>query len=108
MNIDVKPSALSAQSVSRPTPRIDLEALGPEARADVAKLDEAARGFEQLFVQQMLKTTDFAKQSSSEGYGSMALEAMAKSVTQGEGMGLATMIRDSLLRSELPNLMNKG
>ncbi len=86
------------------TAALDAAASDPEARKKLHQLEEAARGFEQLFVQQMLKTANFASKVSKGGYGAMAPDAMASSVTRGGGMGLAALIRDSMIQTQLPEL----
>lgn len=83
---------------------VNISALDPSQQQELKKLDEAAKGFEQIFVQQMLKTADFGSKVGKGGYGSMAMEAMASGVTQGGGMGLATTIRDSMIRNQMPEL----
>ena len=81
-----------------------LAAMTPDQQAQFKKLDEAAKGFEQIFVQQLLKTANFASQLKSGGYGTMAMDAMASGITKGGGMGLSDMIRDSLIQRQLPQL----
>lgn len=95
---------LATPRVNTSSLNIDFESLGPAEKKQLQQLDEAAKGFEQIFVQQMLKTAKFGSQVGSDGYGSMAMEAMSTSVTQNGGMGLATMIRDSMIKSQLPEL----
>ncbi len=104
MSAVVNLPTVSMQSVKASSDGIDVASLDPAQQKQLRQLDEAAKSFEQLFVQQMLKTAKFASKVSSDGYGTMAMEAMATGVTEGGGMGLATMIRDSLIKTQLPEL----
>jgi len=61
-------------------------------------LELAAREFEQIFVRAMLKGTPIGQ--NNDAYGDLAVEAMAKSVTQGRGLGLGEMIRRTLEKSQ--------
>lgn len=67
----------------------------------LAKLDEAAKAFEQVFVRQLLKSANLG---SGGNYASMTTDALSQGVSQGGGMGLARMIRDTLIRSEMPEV----
>ena len=97
-------SSVSQPTVKSPSLKIDVSQLGPDELKQFKQLDEAAKSFEQIFVQQLLKTADFGSKATKGGHGAMALEAMATGVTQGGGMGLATLIRDSMIQNQLPGL----
>lgn len=61
-------------------------------------LDMAAREFEQIFVRSMLKDTPIAGKGAA--YGDLAVDALAKSVTAGRGLGLGELIKHSVELSE--------
>jgi Rod binding domain-containing protein len=61
-------------------------------------LVEAGREFEAIFVRSMLKESPLAKKGDS--YGDMAIDAVAKSITAGKGLGLSELIRRSVETSE--------
>jgi hypothetical protein len=91
-----------APATARPAPPPDgavkATKLDP---AKLAKLTEAARQFEAVFVRHLLKSARFGGDEAAGGYGAMVVDAMATSVTSGGGLGLARAIRDSLLGAEL-------
>jgi Rod binding domain-containing protein len=72
----------------------------PAARAahKAKELEVASREFEQIFVRSMLKTTPIA--GKGDIYGDLAVDAMAKSVTAGKGLGLGDLIRRSIETTE--------
>jgi Rod binding domain-containing protein len=90
--------------IEGPTPTFDAQPAKPEAAAaprDAKKLKElerAAREFEQIFVRSMLKGTPMA--GKGDVYGDLAIDAMARSVTDGRGLGLGELIRRSVEKSE--------
>ena len=65
----------------------------------------AAREFEQIFVRAMLKTTPIA--GKGDVYGDLAVDAMAKSVTAGKGLGLGDLIRRAIEKSDHPLKVTK-
>jgi hypothetical protein len=72
----------------------------PETRA-VAKAREAAtvgKGFEEMLVRQLLRASGLKAFGSegSNGYGSMALDALATAIVSGGGLGLAAQLGRSL------------
>lgn len=76
-------------------------AVAAKTTSDAKKsknLEVAAREFEQIFVRAMLKGTPIA--AKGDAYGDLAVDAVAKSVTQGRGLGLGEFIRHSLETSE--------
>ena len=75
--------------------------LDPQTLTRLAKLDEASRAFEQIFVRQLLKS---AKVGSGGNYASMSVDALARGVSEGGGLGLARRIRDTMIRTEFPKL----
>ena len=60
------------------------------------KLLQAAREFEAVFVRQMLKSSKFGGDDSANGYGAMIVESLAKSITAGDGLGLAKKVEQML------------
>jgi Rod binding domain-containing protein len=73
----------------------------PAAASDAKKsknLEMAAREFEQIFVRAMLKGTPIA--AKGDAYGDLAVDAVAKSVTEGRGLGLGELIRHTIETSE--------
>lgn len=91
--------ALRRADVSRPSARVN--ALTPEAKATLRRVDAAAQGFEQIFVKKLLESAHFGPEGQ---HGSMGIDALARGVTSGGGLGLGHMIRDTLLASEHPEL----
>ena len=61
-------------------------------------LVEAGREFEAIFVRSMLKEGPLAKKG--DAYGDMAIDAVAKSITAGQGLGLGELIRRAVEISE--------
>lgn len=79
-----------------------IAAVAAAAETKAAKktndLDMAAREFEQIFVRAMLKDTPITGKGAA--YGDMAVDALAKSVTAGRGLGLGDLIKHSVELSE--------
>jgi Rod binding domain-containing protein len=85
------PGAIATATAAKPA--------GATREAKRAKeLATAAREFEQIFVRSMLKGTPIA--GKGDVYGDMAVDAMAKHVTEGHGLGLGELIRRSIEKSE--------
>jgi Rod binding domain-containing protein len=61
-------------------------------------LVEAGREFEAIFVRSMLKETPLAKKG--DAYGDMAVDAVAKAITAGPGLGLGELIRRAVETNE--------
>lgn len=59
------------------------------------ELEKAAREFEAIFVKSMLEQSG-ALGGKKDGYGDMAVSALAGAVTQGRGLGLAETIRRAI------------
>lgn len=83
------PAAPASEAAAKATP-------GSKKLRD---LEFAAREFEQIFVRSMLQNTPMA--GKGDVYGGLAVDAMAKSVTAGHGLGLAELIKRSVEKSEL-------
>lgn len=82
----------------------DLASRTAEAKApdkSAKTMTDAARvghEFEAIFVRTMLRSTPLG--SRSDAYTDMGVDALAKSVTAGRGLGLADRIREALEASE--------
>ncbi len=89
--------------------------VGPNAGAQVEKADDArvsppetrelekvAKEFEGIFVRQLLAAAKFGEDGGRAGFGSMIVDALATSVTDGGGIGLAKRITDALDLAEMP------
>lgn len=61
-------------------------------------LVEAGREFEAIFVRSMLKEGPLARKG--DAYGDMAVDAVAKSITAGQGLGLGELIRRAVEKNE--------
>ncbi len=94
-----RPASVRPSDVSRPAERV--KALTPEAKATLRKIDEAAQAFEQIFVKKLLESAHFGPEGQ---HGAMGIDALARGVTSGGGLGLGNMIRDTMLRAEHPEL----
>lgn len=70
-------------------------AKGPEPDAQLVR---ASRQFEEVFVRQILESTNLAK-SGGKGYGDMVVDAFAQAVTSGEGLGFGDQIARMLARA---------
>lgn len=100
------PVAAIAAAAAKATVKADAAAKAEKAApAPGAKppkktgdLDMAAREFEQIFVRAMLKDTPIA--GKGDAYGDLAVDALAKSVTAGRGLGLGDLIKHSVETSE--------
>jgi len=86
-----KPAAADAAAPTKP-------AAGAKPARKTGDLDMAAREFEQIFVRSMLKDTPIA--GKGDAYGDLAVDALAKSVTAGRGLGLGDLIKHSVELSE--------
>jgi Rod binding domain-containing protein len=81
---------LHAAGANEPTP-------SPATKMD-HKVREAAREFEAMMVRQMLTAAGIGGKDKESPYTGMQVDAIAKAVTAGRGLGLATQIADSLAR----------
>jgi len=104
---DATPSAVDAAARAKDTRQLgksDAVAKtegAPKVDPKIAKLEEAARQFEAIFVRQLLKTAKFGGKSAQSGHGQMAVDAMANSICDGGGLGLSSHIRDVMLKAHL-------
>lgn len=84
-----------------------MSAMTPHATADAAKaakkhaptaLEKAAEELETSFVRQLLQSAKIGGKGAENGYGSMAVDALAKGIQSGGGLGLARQIEAALDR----------
>jgi Rod binding domain-containing protein len=85
------PSTALLQGAQASTTSSTAKTGDAKKREDAAK---AGREFEAILVRQMLAQTKIAGKSG--GYGDMAVEALATSVTQAGGLGMGRAIEDAL------------
>jgi Rod binding domain-containing protein len=82
-----------------PTPPVQgTEPLSPSQTKLDHKVREAAREFEAMLVRQMLTAAGMGGKDKDSPYAGMQIDALAKAVTAGRGLGLAQQIADSLAR----------
>jgi flagellar protein FlgJ len=87
-----------------PTPASARGVAGPLDPAELAKLKEAARGFEAIFIQQMLKGMRqpagglLAPGPGRQLYQDLADEELARSLSRRGGVGLADFLVRHLIR----------
>jgi len=78
---------------------------GPRATAS-RELATATREFEAIFVRSLLANTSIA--GKGDAYGGMAVDALAKSVTAGPGLGLGELIRRAVEKNSASPLKSEG
>jgi Rod binding domain-containing protein len=84
-------AANSPLSTVSPTP-----AVGTTSRAEEnPALDRVCKDFEAVFLRQLLEVSKVGQQAGA-GYGSMVVDALATSVNDAGGLGLAERIRQAL------------
>ncbi len=86
-----------------PTPGVRQAGAAPsvDAKTDTKesrKIHEVAREFEAMLVRQMLTSAGVGGKDKDGAYAGMEIDALAKGVTSGRGLGLAQQIADSLSR----------
>lgn len=79
-------------TVSGPTHAVGVH--DTVAAKDAAKAKEVASEFEAILVRQLLSTTKMGGKENM--YSDMTVDALAKAVTAGKGLGLASRIGDAL------------
>ncbi len=77
------------------SPSATSSAPRPSDAKENPALDRACKEFEAVFLRQLLEVSKVGKQAGS-GYGSMIVDALATSVNDAGGLGLAERIRQSL------------
>jgi Rod binding domain-containing protein len=91
------PIGAPAPVAASPVAAIGAAKDGTHAKKDRG-LVEAGREFEAIFVRSMLKESPLAKKG--DAYGDMAIDAVAKSITAGPGLGLGELIRRAIETNE--------
>jgi Rod binding domain-containing protein len=97
----------TSRSAPLASPAPDAAGPSPASPADRAKaarsrdLETASREFEAIFVRSMMKNCSMGGKGEA-AYGDMAVDAVAKSVTAGRGLGLGELIRHAIEKSERP------
>lgn len=92
---------------SAPGASVAATATAPTA-AEIAKAKRAkdvhdtAVGFEELLVKQLLTSANVVP-NAKQGYGGMALDALASSITRAGGLGLAANLERELSRLANPH-----
>lgn len=92
--------------VSAPGASVEAAGTAPSA-AEIAKakrqkdVHDTAVGFEELLVKQLLSSANVVP-NAKQGYGAMALDALASSITHAGGLGLAKNLEHELTRLASP------
>jgi Rod binding domain-containing protein len=73
-----------------------------EAKTETRELERVAKEFEGVFIRQLLAASKFGEDAGRSGFGSMIVDALATSVTEGGGIGLAQRITEALENAENP------
>jgi Rod binding domain-containing protein len=85
-------TAASASAMAPVANRLTVDRAPPQAAAPPdAELVRASRQFEEVFVRQILESTNLA-QAGGKGYGDMVVDAFAQAITSGEGLGFGDQI----------------
>lgn len=61
-----------------------------------AELARACKELEGVFLRRLLEAAKFGEHAGGQGYGSMIVDALATSISEGGGLGLSDRIRDAL------------
>jgi Rod binding domain-containing protein len=92
---------MTITAIGPSTPTHDAHEAGAaptaEAKSD-RKIREVSREFEAMLVRQMLTSAGVGGKDKEGAYAGMEIDALAKGVTQGRGLGLAQQIADALTR----------
>ncbi len=99
------PAAAGSMVVTTKTPTVSAKTLANQAAGAEPpptvdpELINAAREFEAVFVRQMLSSIRFGGGDADQGHGALIVDSLAKTVTSGEGLGLARSIERMLAAS---------
>jgi Rod binding domain-containing protein len=88
----------AAAPIATASPELREAVARPEKGPGDELLDQA-REFEGIFVRELLKTAHIGGEQE-HGYGTMVVDALARAVTRGPGLGLASRIEDMLSHSQ--------
>jgi Rod binding domain-containing protein len=91
----IKGNARVGTPFASPPERTRAATASDKPMTDAARV---GREFEAIFVRTMLRSTPLGQKS--DAYTDMGVEALAKSVTAGRGLGLGDRIRDALEASD--------
>jgi Rod binding domain-containing protein len=80
------------------TPHPAIDGAKPAKKPASTALQKAAEELETSFVRQLLEEAKIGGKGAENGYGSMAVDALAKGIQAGGGMGLARQIERALDR----------
>jgi Rod binding domain-containing protein len=74
------------------------EIAKPHKKEAPSALHKAAEELETTFIHQLLESAKIGGKGAEKGYGSMAVDALAKGIQSGGGLGLARQIEAALDR----------
>lgn len=72
------------------------QVAGGASPKENGELDRACADFEAVFLRQLLEVSKVGAQAGKSGYGSMVVDALATSINDAGGLGLAESIRTAL------------
>jgi Rod binding domain-containing protein len=75
-----------------------MEIAKPQRKEAPSALRKAAEELETSFLHQLLESAKIGGKGAENGYGSMAVDALAKGIQAGGGLGLARQIERALDR----------
>ncbi len=91
MTVAAVPSGNEPTAGAKPLARAN-EPTDADLPAHDARLIEAARQFEAIFVRQLLESSGIGGSGGKQGYRAMVVDSLARAVTSGPGLGLAQLI----------------
>jgi Rod binding domain-containing protein len=108
-------SAAAAALGAAPAKAVELAGKGLQAKA-TARIRKAAKDFEAILAEQLLKTarrsssrsTLFPKSAGREIHEGMADEQFARAMTRGRGLGLGDFLADQVLRQTGTKYSSRG
>lgn len=74
----------------------------PVSTPETRELARVAKELEGVFLRQLLAASKFGEDAGRSGFGTMVVDALATSVTEGGGIGLAQRITEALAIAENP------
>jgi Rod binding domain-containing protein len=100
-------AALAAAAPHAAGPTAARSAAGPNAAKSAKKpvdpaLKHVAEEFEGVLLRQLLQNAEVGGKKGSQGYGSMAVDALATGLLQGGGLGLARAIEQTVAEAQTP------
>jgi Rod binding domain-containing protein len=76
--------------------------VSPASTPETRELARVAKELEGVFLRQLLAASKFGEEAGKSGFGTMVVDALASSVAEGGGIGLAQRITDALEVAENP------